>query len=352
MKRVFLSVAWLITAFVVLAAAYAGYVLLGYRRIPDNQLLEVSGSAAGALETGSAYELVSWNVGFGAYSDDYSFFMDGGEHARARSKDAVLENTSAVARRLQALDPDFALLQEADWDSDRSYHVDQRALFKGALPNRASAYAVNYDSPYLFYPFHEPIGRSRSGVLTLSRWRIDGAVRRSLPVEEGFSKFLDLDRCYSVSRVPIGNGRELCLYNLHLSAYTTDGLIAAAQLRMLLDDMAEEIQNGNYAIAAGDFNKDLLGDSSKIFGVSGAQYTWAQPFPVELLPEGIALHAPQGAPSCRNTDAAYAPGGTFVLTIDGFLASENVEALSAEVLDEGFSHSDHNPVRLSFRLLP
>ena len=85
MKRVLLGIAWLLTAAVVLLAAYAGYVLLSYRRIPDNQMLEVSGSASAALETGSTYEIVSWNVGFGAYSDDYSFFMDGGEHARALS---------------------------------------------------------------------------------------------------------------------------------------------------------------------------------------------------------------------------------------------------------------------------
>ncbi|NLD59729.1 MAG: endonuclease/exonuclease/phosphatase family protein [Clostridiales bacterium] len=351
MKRVLLSLAWLITAAVVLFTAYAGYVLLSYRRIPDNQMLGVSGSAAGTLETGAAYALVSWNVGFGAYSSDYSFFMDGGEHARALSKDAVLENTAAAARRLQALDPDFALLQEVDWDSDRSYHVDQRALFEGALPNRSSVYAVNYDSAYLFYPPSEPIGRSRAGILTLSRARIAGAVRRSLPVETGFSKFLDLDRCYSVSRIPVAGGRELCLYNLHLSAYTSDGAIATEQLRMLLSDMAAEAGRGNYALAAGDFNKDLLGDSSKVFGVSGAEFPWAQPFPEELLPGGIALIAPQGAPSCRNADMAYVPGETFVLTIDGFLASENVEVLSAEVLDEGFAHSDHNPVRLSFRLL-
>jgi len=120
---------------------------------------------------------------------------------------------------------------------------------------------------------------------------------------------------------------------------------------MLLSDMAAEAGRGNYALAAGDFNKDLLGDSSKVFGVSGAEFPWAQPFPEELLPGGIALIAPQGAPSCRNADMAYVPGETFVLTIDGFLASENVEVLSAEVLDEGFAHSDHNPVRLSFRLL-
>ena len=47
-------------------------------------------------------------------------------------------------------------------------------------------------------------------------------------------KLVDLDRCYSVSRVPLENGRELVLYNFHLSAYTSDGTIAEEQLEMLL----------------------------------------------------------------------------------------------------------------------
>ena len=34
----------------------------------------------------------SANVGFGAYSADYSFFMDGGKESRARSRQAVDEN--------------------------------------------------------------------------------------------------------------------------------------------------------------------------------------------------------------------------------------------------------------------
>ena len=43
------------------------------------------------------------------------------------------------------------------------------------------------------------------------------------------------------------------------------------------------------------------------------------------------------------------PGESFVLTVDGFLVSENVEA-SAAVVDTGFAWSDHDPVLLIFRL--
>lgn len=62
----------------------------------------------------------------------------------------------AFAEVLQQVDPDFALLQEVDTDSTRSYHVDEAALLRQALPDRASVFAQNYDSPYLFWPLTEP----------------------------------------------------------------------------------------------------------------------------------------------------------------------------------------------------
>mgnify|MGYP000284927223 CR=1 FL=1 len=129
------------------------------------------------------------------------------------------------------------------------------------FPEMSSSFAVNYDSPYLFYPFNEPIGRSLSGILTLTGARVDEAVRHSLPLESGLTRLTDLDRCYTVSRLPLANGATLCLYNVHLSAYTSDGSISTEQARLLLADMAAEYAQGNYALAGGDFNKDLPGDS-------------------------------------------------------------------------------------------
>ena len=216
-------------------------------------------------------------------------------------------------------------------------------------------FAQNYDSPYLFYPLIQPHGANQSGIVTLSRHPIASAARRELPVESGFMKLLDLDRCYSVSRVPVEGGRELCLYNLHLSAYSSDGSIADEQLRMLLSDMQAEVERGNYVIGGGDFNKDLLpGGSAAYFGVSAEEHTWAQPIRTDLIDAtSLTLVAPvdPAAPvaSCRNADAPYSPA-QLTLTVDGFLVSPNVTVLSGEVLDFGFAYSDHNPVRMTICL--
>ena len=183
---------------------------------------------------------------------------------------------------------------------------------------------------------------------------VTAATRVELPIENGFTKFLDLDRCYSRSRVPVAGGGELVLYNLHLSAYTSDGTIADEQLKLLLDDMEGEYAAGNWCIAGGDFNKDLLGDSSAYFGKADKEYTWAQPIPGRVFDGSHAqLVAPldpdNPVPSCRNADGPYHQG-QFVLTIDGFLVSANVSVTEAEVIDTGFAYSDHNPVAMRFVL--
>ena len=346
---------WILLAIPVLAAlGYAAYAEAAYYRLNDCLPLEVENQQEREAQTRQDYTLLSYNVGFLAYSADYSFFMDGGKESRARSAQAVEDNGAGVLETIREQSPDFLLLQEVDVDATRSWHVDEAELLAGELTDYGRVFAQNYDSPYLLWPLTEPHGASRSGILTLSRYRTESALRRSLPVETGFSKFLDLDRCYSVSRVPVCNGRELCLYNVHLSAYTTDGSIATEQLAMLLEDMKGEYEAGNYVICGGDFNKDLLGDSGRIFGISGREYPWAQPFPQDLVPKGLSLAAPldpgQPVPSCRNADKAYDPETSFVLTVDGFLVSENVEVTEAEAVDTGFAWSDHNPVRLTFRL--
>ena len=235
MKKTFKVALYILLALVLIVLAYVIYVFAAYYRVEDWQTLSVvhcdAASATpmeGAPQTGVTYRVSSANVGFGAYSDDYSFFMDGGKESRARSGQAVDENMRGEVSLVKDLSPDFALFQEVDIDGTRSWHIAEDAYLSDVMENSEfnEVFAQNYDSPYLFYPLINPHGANQSGIVTLSRHPISSAVRRSLPIETSVMKLVDLDRCYSVSRIPMENGRELVLYNLHLSAYTSDGTIA------------------------------------------------------------------------------------------------------------------------------
>lgn len=353
MKKALKIIGIILLVLVLIAAGYFAYIFLDFHRF-GNQAIVPEGTANGAIKTGTEYKIVSYNIGFGAYESDFGFFMDGGDRAWAWSEERLDKNLKEIGKVLQAQDADLLLVQEIDIGATRSYNVDERPYMTDALPDMAYTFAQNYDSPFLAYPVTQPFGIAKAGIMTFSEAPIASAERVELPIESGITKFLDLDRCYSKNRIPLQSGAELIVYNMHLSAYTSDGKIAYEQLEILLNDMQDEYEKGNYCIAGGDFNKDLLGDSSKYFGKSDIEYTWAQPIPDSMF-EGrsVTLIAPidenNPVPSCRNADGPY-HAGQYTLTIDGFLVTDNVEVTYANVIDTAFAYSDHNPVEMHFVL--
>ncbi|MBR5932271.1 MAG: endonuclease/exonuclease/phosphatase family protein [Lachnospiraceae bacterium] len=346
-----------IAAIIVIALGYFAYVFISYHRIEDNLVIVPYGTTeTESIAAGKELTITSYNIGFGAYSDDYTFFMDGGKESWAFSKEAVYENIDGAMGVIEEQKPDIALFQEVDYDGTRSYHVDEVALVQDAMwdfGQYAALFAQNYDSPFLMYPITQPHGANKAGIMTFSKAEMFDGVRRSLPIEEGLSKVLDLDRCYSKVRIQVDNGKQLVIYNMHLSAYTSKAETAETQLSMVVQDMQEEYDKGNYCIAGGDFNRDLLGNSPEIFHTAVLEDNWAQPVNMSLFTDDITLVAPfQEADmiaSCRNPNKPYEEGD-FVVTVDGFIVSANVEVTYANVIDAGFRYSDHNPVLMTFKL--
>lgn len=340
---------------IIALGSYVAYLFIDYDRIEDNLSLDIADNTSALTPVGKELKMLSYNIGFCAYTQDFSFFMDGGSESRAKSEQSVNDVLDGIDKLLQQENADIVLLEEVDENADRSHHIDQRAFFTKNNNDCDAVFATNFDSAFLFYPFTKPHGKSLSGLLTLSKFDIRSSTRRSLPVEDSVMKIVDLDRCYSVSTLPTDNGKELILYTVHLSAYTSDGTIATKQLEMLVSDMKAQYDKGNYVICGGDFNKDLLLDSGAIFGVTGKEYTWAQAFPTDMLSgTGLSLVAPideqNPVATCRNTDEVYKEEGQFNVTLDGFIVSDNVEVSNSSVIDTKFMYSDHNPVYMNFTL--
>lgn len=354
---VFKIIGIVVAALVVIVAAYVAYAYFSFHRIKDSQSLTINQqSASEQIPTGQELMITSYNIGFGAYSDDYTFFMDGGKESWAFSEDAVYENIAGAMGVINEQAPDIALFQEVDFDATRSYHVDERELVTGGMNDIGQysyTFAQNYDSPFLMYPIFQPHGKNKAGIMTFSNAQINHSMRRSLPIEEGISKVLDLDRCYSKNHIATDNGNQLIVYNLHLSAYTADASTAETQLKMIIEDMQREYKRGNYCIAGGDFNRDLLGNSPEIFHTAKLDDNWAQPVNMDLFTEDITLVAPFDennlAASCRNPDKPYEKGD-FVVTVDGFIVSANVEVVYSNVIETDYKYSDHNPVMMQFKL--
>ena len=348
--------AGLLLAAFLIAAGYLSYVFLSYSRLEDNIQTPLKGTASrgDAVSVNTPYTVVTQNLGFGAYTPDFTFFMDGGRESWGRSREAVVAAVDEGIDTVLALDPDFILLQEVDTDSTRSYHVNQEDQIAARAAGYMSAAAVNYHSAFLMYPFRQPHGASNSELLTLSRYTITSSLRRSLPISESVSKILDLDRCYSVSRIAVDNGMELVIYNVHTSAYGNSDEIRTAQMTMLFNDMQAEYDRGNYVVCGGDFNHDFTGTSVRDYNESAdvSGLGWAAPFPIELLPADFVrctdYTSAAPTPTCRNDDVPYP--GCMVLIVDGFLVSKNVTVTVLDNVWTAFSYSDHTPVVMTFTL--
>ena len=355
-KTVAKTVICIIAVLLITVISYLLYVVLEYDRIEDGLALQVETPAEQRVQTGKSYSAITYNVGFGAYSPEFSFFLDTGttadgievvgKSAKAASQKEVQKNTEGAISVIQTHSPDFVLLQEVDEKSNRSRFVNQREAFKSE--GYGSVFAVNFHSAYLLYPFNDPIGKSLSGIMTLSRFKIDGAKRISLPLSTDFSKFFDLDRCITVNRLPVeGTDKQLVLINVHLSAYDTGGIIRKQQTELFFNLLNTEANNGNYVLAGGDFNQ-LLYDVH--FPTTQPYNTWAFPFPTSELPAGFSVYSDADTPTCRNANMPYVKGESYTCIIDGFIASENVVVSQAKVVLEEFEYSDHNPVKITFSL--
>ena len=356
-KRWIRRILIIVVILLVFTIAYLIYLFTAYKRLPDRQYEETGITGAysyladdEAINAGRAYNFVTYNIGFGAYTEDYSFFMDGGKHSWAESEEGLMANMCEIADVINRTGADFVLLQEVDLDGTRSYHINELELMNEFIKGYYYTYTVNYDSPFICFPLLQPHGKNKSAMVTYSKGAIAQTVRRSLPVADDVSKILDYDRCYMVSKVPLANEKMLCIYNVHLSAYLKDDSVKKKQLEMLFNDMITEYKMGNYVICGGDFNQNLKNEDDT------DAPNWGKTFPRNMIPEGFRVALDEAVPSniehnsCRNADAPYDEETTYTVTTDGFIISDNIKVNFYINCDGGYEFSDHDPVLMQIIL--
>ncbi|MGN0812879.1 MAG: endonuclease/exonuclease/phosphatase family protein [Candidatus Coproplasma sp.] len=372
-KHIAIGLAAVFALILLIVLGYVVYVAVQYYRIEDNQALTTTQNAAQNVSVGQEYSVVSYNVGFGAYSPEYSFFMDEGVmkdgtvtkgiYAKGRDKADVEKNVAGQILTLQELNADFCFLQEADESAHRSYNINMVERFSSQLSGYSSTYACNFHTANLFYPFNDPIGIINGGIQTLSRYNIQSSLRRSFPVTTDFiDKLFDLDRCFTLHYLPIeGSDKMLVLMNVHMSAYDEGGKIRAQQLEMLNCVLSAEYAAGNYVIAGGDFNHCLIAAQFENDEAALSHYPTQQQIPdwvktsifhkTEIASGFNIVASKDGAATCRGADMPYEKGVNYETVIDGFLVSDNVEVVSEYTIDTAYAYSDHNPVKMSFKLI-
>ena len=86
-----------------IVVGYATYFVASFSRVGDVAIMPEVGNSTSSPVLNREYSILSWNIGFGAYSSDYSFFMDGGKSGRAKSEQAVKDNLQGILQTIEKI---------------------------------------------------------------------------------------------------------------------------------------------------------------------------------------------------------------------------------------------------------
>ncbi len=380
LKITLITICSIFLTVVLVIGGYLSYILISYHRIGNIELNVTRCSLLNEINVNEEYSCSTYNIGFGAYSQDYTFFLDEGydengnktcgHYAKAKSRDAVLFNTNGAIKTIKDTKVDFALFQEVDIDSTRSYHIDQNEMILNSFASYDATFAKNFESAYLPYPLYDMHGKSNAGLTTISKYQITSSQRKEYTISNSLSKFFDLDRCFSVNTINVSNNKKLYLINSHMSAYDKGGTIRTKQIEELNNFINEVYSSGNYVIVGGDFNHDLLTYNpdfnydmkTRPFNMTLKSPDWLQYFfnsdSTSPMSNNFKVVASDNFPTCRNNDIEWDNSKTFVCTVDGFIVSNNVEITNHYNIQtqngnknlDGFAYSDHDPSIITFKL--
>ena len=309
----------------------------------------------------STVSFLTWNVGYGGIGDEDFFFYNrpGGfwwaEPGTVRmSEERVEANVAGQDLTVRNNLVDFVLLQEVDTAARRSHYTNQLAVARAAKPDYAVSFAANFKSKRVPIPLLQPwdhYGAVVGGLVSLARYQPTVAERIQLPGEYGWpTKLFQLDRCALRQVVPVAGGRELAVYNVHLSAYDTGGTIRRQQMEEIRRLALADYEAGRYVVVGGDWNQ--LPPGFNYFTLNPTVERIRKPITVafDFMPPGWKYAYDPAVASVRNSADPYSSHTSRVQVIDFFLLSPNLRITAVKGINQSFKFSDHQPVYLEVAL--
>lgn len=348
-------IAKIILFLLLLPIVYAiGVLLLAYLtdfQPPTQQVLEIEKPKKTSINDAPSqkeFTFLTWNVGFGGEGKEMDFFYDGGTQMRC-SKEIVQKNLRGIAQTLSD-SVDVIFLQEIDKKSRRSYQIDEIDAIDDNISYYNKVFGKNYEVKFVPLPLTNPMGNVLGGIITFSRFPLTNAESFAYKNTYHFPDYLFyLDRCFTCTRMPLANKKELVLINSHNSAYDPGGKMKAFELAQLKTVLLAEYQKGNYVVAGADWN--MYPPNYK--GINGfpPADTTKQAFADSAFPaQGWQWIWDSRTATNRAVGEVYNPATTPKTIIDYFLISPNIESIAIKTIDTKFDYSDHQPVWTKLRL--
>ena len=171
-------------------------------------------------------------------------------------KELYDKNMQTFLNLISELKPDFIGLQEIDFNSKRSYYVDQLATITNQGKYSYAVRAINWDKNYVPYPRWPPsvhFGPILSGQAVLSKYTVESAERIVLqkPINRYFFyKAFYLDRLAQVVTILV-NTKKLIIINAHLDALVKE--TREEQAKVILE-LYKSYKDDYPVLIIGDFN--------------------------------------------------------------------------------------------------
>ncbi|MCD4682700.1 MAG: endonuclease/exonuclease/phosphatase family protein [Bacteroidales bacterium] len=328
------------------------YALLSEFKPPQVEEIIVEHTGKKIIHFDQELHFLTWNIGYGGLGKEMDFFYEGGSMVRpveSLSKN-YLQGISDMLIKQDSID--IILLQEIDFDSKRSYFVDQSQLISTVLPDYNETSGVNYFSKYVPVPFLNPMGKVKSGLVTYSKYEPYEAIRMATPGKYSLPKRLFmLRRCFLITRYHVDNSKELILINLHNSAFEDADEMRKEELNLLKQLIINEYEKGNYVIAGGDWNQNPPDMELRTIK---KKYNTRSVWPVEkdFLPKDWIWAFDASIPTNRDVHEPFNLKSTTCTVLDYFVTSPNIQVISTKAVDLGFEFSDHQPVIIQLKLIP
>ena len=347
MKKVVKIISGIIGIILICFLILLSYLWIKEYRPEKIEDVKVYGKGEKDPEIGKNYKIMTWNIGYGGLDKDTDFFMDGGHMVFPINKNHVENSIDHIISTSKKINADIKLFQEVDYDSKRTFHMNQVEKLRENLLG-SSTFALNFKASFVPYPI-PPMGKVESGIMTQTDFKIKKSKRYQQEIPHKFpTRLVNLKRAFNPSYIDIKNSdKKLVIINVHLDAYESGNKGRVAQTKEIIDFVNKEYKKGNYVLVGGDFNQELTGKFKKL-----PEGIWnPSPFPKEMLTENIKIYYDKNGKTSVVNDKPYTGKDAYLSTIDGFLATDNIEIKNIKTqTKENFQYSDHNPVVMEFVL--
>lgn len=291
-------------------------------------------------EDKSVIKILTWNLGFlyGKGSEGPGY-----EH---RDKEYYEERLKKLVQEIEDWQPDIICLQEVDFDSHRSYGINQAHYLaeKAGYPYlvEAPSWEANY-IPFPYWPIKDQFGSMNSGGAILSRYPLthhEYLLLRKPPSHPWWYNLFYLHRYFQTVTVEVGK-KSFKLVNLHLEAF--DKKDREGQVRHLI----KKAQAEKVDFMVGDFNMLPEAASRKNKLQGGDSYENDKSF-LLMSKSGYSEVIPEQIYSLAESSYFTFPAERPDRRLDYIFYRRDLKMMKAEVLPSALS--DHLPLRASFQI--